>query len=62
MSNNLVEQDPFSAEETEPYNRDMSPSLIDITTLLPEQRQIDILTEQEDRQTLVSDGRTAVSS
>ena len=40
--------------EIEPYDRAMSPILIDITTLSPEERQIDILTEAEDRRALVS--------
>lgn len=37
----------------EPYDRSMSPALIDITKLPIEERQIDILTEEEDRRALV---------
>ena len=41
-------------EEKEPYSRSMSPGLLDITKLPAEERQIDILTEEEDYRTLVS--------
>jgi hypothetical protein len=37
----------------EPYDRSMSPPLIDITKLPVEERQIDIFTEEEDRRALV---------
>lgn len=40
-------------EETEPYDRSMSPGLLDITRLPAEERQIDIFTEEEDRRALV---------
>lgn len=40
-------------EEVEPYHRSMSPGLLDITRLPAEERQIDILTEEEDRLALV---------
>lgn len=38
----------------EPYDRSMSPTLIDITKLPTEERQIDIFTVDEDRRALVS--------
>lgn len=41
------------AEEVEEYSRAMSPVLLDITKLSPEDREIDILTEGEDHRTLV---------
>ena len=40
-------------EEREPYDRSMSPPLIDIRKLPYEERQIDIVTEMEDLRTLV---------
>jgi chorismate synthase len=42
-----------NAEEREPYDRSMSPPLLDITRLRVEERQIDILTAEEDRRALV---------
>jgi len=50
----VIEQDVIPGEETEPYDRHMSPRLLDITRLQLEERQIDILTEEEDRRALVS--------
>jgi hypothetical protein len=41
------------AEDMEPYDRTASPTLLDITSLPLEERQIDILTEAEDRRSLV---------
>ena len=41
-------------EEREPYDRSMSLGLLDITKLPAEERQIDILTEEEDYRALVS--------
>jgi hypothetical protein len=40
-------------EEAETYDRSMSPPLVDITKLLPEERDIDILTEKEALRALV---------
>jgi hypothetical protein len=54
LPSDVVEQDSISAADMEPYSRTMSPPLIDITKLLQEERQIDILTVQEDRQNVVS--------
>ncbi|KAJ3760263.1 mid region of cactin-domain-containing protein [Lentinula raphanica] len=50
---------PILAQEPEmtliePYDRSMSPPLIDITKLPAEERQIDILTEVEDRRALMT--------
>jgi hypothetical protein len=49
-----VSEERVSAEDMEPYERSMSPPLIDITILSPDERDIDIVLEKEDRQTLVS--------
>jgi hypothetical protein len=49
----LAEQEVVPEEEIEPYDRSMSPALIDITKMPLEERQIDILTEQEDWRELV---------
>ena len=49
-----VQEEVVPVEEIEPYDRSMSPGLLDITKLPAEERQIDILTEEEDRRALVS--------
>ncbi|KAF5321974.1 hypothetical protein D9619_001008 [Psilocybe cf. subviscida] len=49
-----VSEEWVSAEDMEPYDRSMSPPVIDITILSLDERDIDILLEKEDRQTLVS--------
>jgi len=51
-----------TAEEVEPYNRAMSPVLIDITKLHPDDRQIDIVTEQEDRRALFAQRRAVAGT
>lgn len=43
-----------SAEEVEPYDRAMSPKLIDITKLRGEEREADIISAAEDRRNIVS--------
>lgn len=43
----------IAEEDREPYDRSMSPALIDITRLPLEERQIDIITEKEDLRALV---------
>ena len=50
------EQNIVSAplEEVEEYDRSMSPTLLDITKLPYEEREIDILSAEEDRKALVS--------
>jgi Cactus-binding C-terminus of cactin protein len=53
----VIENEPaeevFSTEDIEVYERSMSPTLFDITTLPLEEREIDIITEKEDRRNLV---------
>ena len=49
----VAEKEVVPDEEMEPYDRSMSPALIDITKVPLEDREIDILTEQEDLRTLV---------
>lgn len=41
------------AEDMEAYDRSMSPPLIDITKLSPDERDVDIILEKEDRRMLV---------
>lgn len=49
----VTEQEVIPEEEMESYDRSMSPRMLDITRLSLEERQIDILTEREDRRVLV---------
>lgn len=53
----VVENEPveevISTEDIEVYRRSMSPPLLDITAFLPEEREIDVITEKEDRRSLV---------
>ncbi|KAJ8086214.1 hypothetical protein PM082_005037 [Marasmius tenuissimus] len=49
-------------EEQESYDRSMSPPLLDITKIPIEERQIDILTEEEDRQALLKQRRNVAAS
>lgn len=49
-----TEPEVIPAEEMEKYDRAMSPPLLDITKLPPEERQVDILIPSEDRRILVS--------
>ncbi|KAJ7937318.1 mid region of cactin-domain-containing protein [Mycena leptocephala] len=59
----VVEQEEVvPVEEMEEYHRDMSPPLLDITRLMPEEREIDILTEDEHRRALVLCQRRAVAA
>ncbi|KAF8639919.1 hypothetical protein AX17_001170 [Amanita inopinata Kibby_2008] len=55
-----VDQEDVS--EVEPYDRAMSPELLVITNLTSEERQIDIVTEQEDRRNLYQQRRTVAAS
>ena len=48
-----IQEQPCSEEVVEPYDRSMSPQPIDITKLPYDERQIDIVTEAEDRRALV---------
>ncbi|KAK0453815.1 mid region of cactin-domain-containing protein [Armillaria borealis] len=50
------------ARDIEEYDRAMSPLLIDITKLSVEDRQIDILTEQEDRRALFEQRKAVAAS
>jgi hypothetical protein len=50
---NETAEEVVSTEDIEVYERSMSPILLDITALLPEEREIDIITEKEDRRSLV---------
>jgi hypothetical protein len=52
VDNESVEE-VVSTEDIEVYQRSMSPTLLDISALLPEEREIDIITEKEDRRSLV---------
>ncbi|KAJ6627559.1 mid region of cactin-domain-containing protein [Mycena sp. CBHHK59/15] len=58
----IVEQEVVPAEEMEEYQRGMSPPLIDITRLMPEEREIDILTEEEHRRALFAQRRSVAAS
>lgn len=49
-----MEQEVANAEEIEEYDRAMSPALLDITKLTSEEREIDVLTEADDRRALVN--------
>ncbi|KAH7930024.1 hypothetical protein BV22DRAFT_1102007 [Leucogyrophana mollusca] len=49
-------------EETEPYDRSMSPVLIDITKLHADERQIDIVTEEADHHSLFTQRRNVAAS
>ncbi|KAJ7047638.1 mid region of cactin-domain-containing protein [Mycena alexandri] len=59
----VVEQEEIvPAEEMEEYHRDMSPPLIDITRLMPEEREIDILTAEEHLRALLAQRRAVAAS
>jgi len=60
VQTDAVEQEVVPAEEVEAYDRSMSPPLLDISSLPSEERQINALTEEEDRRALVSDGGSSV--
>ncbi|KDQ64665.1 hypothetical protein JAAARDRAFT_28303 [Jaapia argillacea MUCL 33604] len=57
-----AEQEAVPAEQVEPYNRAMSPPVIDITKLQHEDRQIDIVTEIEDLRALFEKRRSVTAS
>ncbi|THG97594.1 hypothetical protein EW026_g4437 [Hermanssonia centrifuga] len=56
------EQGIGSVEEREPYDRSMSPALLDIRKLPFEERQIDIVTELEDLRALMAQRRLVAGS
>lgn len=49
-------------EDTEPYDRSMSPPLIDIRKLTEDEREIDIVTELDDLRALLKQRRTVAAS
>ncbi|KAG1820442.1 mid region of cactin-domain-containing protein [Suillus subaureus] len=49
-------------EDMEPYDRSMSPPLIDITKLTEDEREIDIVTELDDLRALLKQRRTVAAS
>lgn len=53
VSANAQGEPEVSAERIEPYDRSMSPSLIDITRLRPDEREFDIVTERNEMRALV---------
>ncbi|KAF8220365.1 hypothetical protein L208DRAFT_1416846 [Tricholoma matsutake] len=56
------EQEIIPIEDMEEYDRAMSPVLLNITKLTSEEREIDILTEKEDRRALIAQRRTVADS
>ncbi|KAG5646460.1 hypothetical protein DXG03_003510 [Asterophora parasitica] len=56
------EQENIPSEEMEEYDRAMSPVLLDITKLLPEERDIDIVTEVEALRALMEQRRAVAAS
>ncbi|KAF5387837.1 hypothetical protein D9615_000148 [Tricholomella constricta] len=56
------EQEIVPTEEIEMYHRAMSPVLLDITTLPPEERDIDIVTEAEALRALLEQRRAVAAS
>lgn len=46
-------QAQMEIDDSEPYQRDMSPMTFDLTRLPPEERQLEIIDEMEDRRRLV---------
>ncbi|KZT20735.1 hypothetical protein NEOLEDRAFT_1140254 [Neolentinus lepideus HHB14362 ss-1] len=61
-STDAAEREVVLAEDIEPYNRSMSPPLVDITKLPFEERQIDIVTEEEDLRALFEKRRAVAAS
>ncbi|KAG7449454.1 uncharacterized protein BT62DRAFT_929417 [Guyanagaster necrorhizus] len=58
----VPDPDIHDVQDIEEYDRAMSPPLIDIIKLSAEDRQIDILTEQEDRRALFAQRRAVAAS
>ncbi|KAL4266420.1 Splicing factor Cactin [Pleurotus pulmonarius] len=61
-SHEILVKDIEPAEEVEPYDRSMSPVLLDITRLAPEERQMDIVLESDDRRALFDHRRSVAGS
>lgn len=57
-----VEMSDEVIEDIEAYDRAMSPSLLDITKLSSDDRQIDIILEEDDRRNLYQQRRTVAAS
>ncbi|KAF9057411.1 mid region of cactin-domain-containing protein [Panaeolus papilionaceus] len=55
-------QEVVQAEDMEPYHRSMSPVLIDITKLPVDERDIDIILEKDERQSLFQQRRSVAAS
>ncbi|KAG8927643.1 hypothetical protein FRC02_007975 [Tulasnella sp. 418] len=55
-------EDAMELDEAEPYLREMSPRIFDLTSLPPEERQIEILDELEDRKALFALRRSVTAS
>ncbi|KIO31016.1 hypothetical protein M407DRAFT_141171 [Tulasnella calospora MUT 4182] len=55
-------QASMEIDDSEPYQREMSPMVFDLTRLPPEERQIEIIDEMEDRRRLFAARRTVTSS
>ncbi|KAF9563743.1 hypothetical protein CPC08DRAFT_661648 [Agrocybe pediades] len=55
-------EEVIPAQEMEPYDRSMSPPLIDITKLSAEERDIDILIDKDDRRNLFEQRRAVAAS
>ncbi|KIL00023.1 hypothetical protein PAXRUDRAFT_822125 [Paxillus rubicundulus Ve08.2h10] len=62
MSGGAFGEPDVSPEDVEPYDRLMSPPLIDITTLRPEERDVDIVTEKDGLRALLEQRRTVTAS
>ncbi|KAF8845733.1 hypothetical protein BDN67DRAFT_1006997 [Paxillus ammoniavirescens] len=62
MSGGASGEPDVSPEDVEPYDRSMSPPLIDITKLRPEERDIDIVTERDELRALLEQRRTVTAS
>ncbi|KAG8218432.1 mid region of cactin-domain-containing protein [Butyriboletus roseoflavus] len=62
MSAGAQGEPDVSAERIEPYDRSMSPSLIDITKLRPDEREFDIVTEKDEMRALLEQRRAVAAS
>ncbi|KII95810.1 hypothetical protein PLICRDRAFT_170410 [Plicaturopsis crispa FD-325 SS-3] len=62
IATSVTDTEMVSAEDVEPYDRAMSPVLIDITRLHADEREIDILTTEEDRRALFEQRRAVAAS
>ncbi|KAF8974644.1 mid region of cactin-domain-containing protein [Flammula alnicola] len=58
----VMDEEIIPAEDMEVYDRSMSPPLIDITKLSPDERDIDILIDKEDRRIMFQQRRAVAAS